>query len=98
MKCVRGAKVFEALDDVLFPAAAGRRARCHGDYRNARPILLAKGFSEDELFEVFHVLMAQGGYCDCEILYNAADGSRLGAEYWGARAEGREPYDPHQGD
>ena len=46
---------------------------------------------------MFHVLMARGGYCDCEILYNAVEESRLKAEYWRARAEEVEPYDPHAG-
>lgn len=57
---------------------------------------MARGFSEDELFDVFHVLMAKGGFCDCEILYNAMESSRLKKEYWRARAEGRKPYDPHR--
>ena len=55
------------------------------------------GFTQDELFDVFHVLMDKGGYCDCEILYNAAEESRLKAEYWRARAAELEPYDPHGG-
>jgi hypothetical protein len=29
--------------------------------------------------------MAQGGYCDCEILFNVAGGSRFAAEYWSKR-------------
>jgi Protein of unknown function (DUF2695) len=98
MRCVSGARVFEALDDLLCPADASRpRQRCHGDYRHARAVLLARGFRAGELFDVFHVLMARGGYCDCEILYNAAEASRLKAEYWRARADGIEPYDPHAG-
>jgi hypothetical protein len=98
MRSLLGAGVFEALDDVLCPADPARgRGRCHGDYRHARSVLLARGFRADELFDVFHVLMAQGGYCDCEILYNAAAVSRLKAEYWRARAEKLEPYDPHAG-
>jgi hypothetical protein len=97
MRCLTGARVFEALDDALCPADPGRvRQRCHGDYRHARSVLLARGFREDELFDVFHVLMARGGYCDCEILYNAVETSRLAAEYWRARAAGLEPYDPHR--
>jgi hypothetical protein len=87
----------EALDDLFCPKDTGMpKARCHGDYRNAREVLLARGFSEDELFDVFHVLMARGGFCDCEILYNAAEASRLKSEYWRARAENREPRDPHR--
>jgi hypothetical protein len=82
------ARFFEALDDVLCPAdASARGPECHGDYRHARAVLLARGFREDELFDVFHVLMAQGGYCDCEILLNAAETSRLKAEYWQGRAK-----------
>ena len=96
MRVLRGAKVFDALDDALCPEnAAVARKQCFGDYRNARSILLARGFKEKELFDVFHVLMALGGYCDCEILYNAVESSRLKAEYWRARAENIEPYDPH---
>jgi Protein of unknown function (DUF2695) len=98
LRCLSGAGVFEALDDVLCPADASRpRRQCHGDYRHARAVLLARGFREDEHFDVFHVLMARGGYCDCEILYNAVEVSRLKAEYWRARAAQIEPYDPHVG-
>jgi hypothetical protein len=96
IKCLKGARFFEMLDDVLCPQQSGQqRARCWGDYRNSRPILLKQGFKEEELFDVFHVLMRQGGFCDCEILYNAVEKSHLKAEYWMARSEGRNPYDPH---
>jgi hypothetical protein len=97
-RCLTGANVFRALDEVLCPADASHpRQQCHGDYRHARAALVARGFREDELFDVFHVLMARGGYCDCEILYNAVEVSRLKAEYWRARAEEIEPYNPHVG-
>lgn len=98
MRCLAGANFFAGLDDVLCPAGETRaRQPCHGDYRHARAVLLSRGFREDELYDVFHVLMARGGYCDCEILYNAAEESRLKAEYWRARAAEIEPYDPHAG-
>jgi len=96
MKCVDGSGFFRELDDALCPASPeAKRASCWGDYRNSTPILLRRGFKEDELFDVFHVLMSLGGFCDCEILYNAVETSRLKAEYWTARANGLEPYDPH---
>ena len=98
MRCLVGASVFEVLDDVLCPADQSKvRQRCHGDYRHARGVLRARGFRANEEFDVFHVLMARGGYCDCEILYNAVEESRLKAEYWQARASQIEPYDPHAG-
>jgi hypothetical protein len=96
MRSLFGAGIFGALDDILCPAEkTAPRLPCYGDYRHARPILLARGFRDHELFDVFHVLMARGGYCDCEILLNAVEVSRLKAEYWRARAEETEPYDPH---
>ena len=98
MRALLAAKVFQALDDLLCPSDGSQpRQQCHGDYRHARAVLLARRFHEDELFDVFHVLMARGGYCDCEILYNAVEESRLKAEYWRARADQVEPYDPHVG-
>jgi hypothetical protein len=97
MKCVLASHAFEALDDILCPVPdCAPRQHCYGDYRHAKSILLSRGFTEDELFDVFHVLIAQGGNCDCEILFNVAETSRLAAQYWKARAEGRKPYDPHE--
>jgi hypothetical protein len=97
MKCVSAAGFFEALDDAICPPdGSGPSAICWGDYRTSRPLLLGSGFTEPELFDVFHVLMAQGGYCDCEILYNVAKESRFAAEYWRARAEGQRPGNHHQ--
>jgi hypothetical protein len=96
MKCVLASRFFEFLDDAMCPTqATAETAACWGDFRNSRAILLKRGFTEDELFDVFHVLMRQGGFCDCEILYNVAAESRLRAEYWTARAEGRTPPNPH---
>jgi Protein of unknown function (DUF2695) len=98
MRSLWGAGVFEALDDRLCPVDTSLpRKECHGDYRHARTVLLARGFREDELFDVFHVLMERGGYCDCEILLNAVESSRLKTEYWQARAQGIEPQGPHDG-
>ena len=54
MKCVEGARLYEALDDAMCPTdPAAPRAVCWGDYRNARPILLGRGFRDEELFDVF---------------------------------------------
>jgi hypothetical protein len=98
MHCLNKTSFFAALDDRLIPSEASQpRALCYGDYRISKSILPTKGFSEPEYFEIFHVLMARGGYCDCEILYNVAEESRLRSEYWKTRAAGGSPYDPHIG-
>lgn len=87
-----------ALDLAFCPRLPFTRpAQCHGDYRVSRALLAKHGFSPDEHFDIFHVLMARGGYCDCEILYNAAEESRLKARYRRARAKGQQPPDPHAG-
>lgn len=89
---------FNRLDDVMCPVEAGKTAgQCWGDFRNAIPILHKCGITEDELFDVLHVLMIQGGFCDCEILYNVVEENRLKAGYWKARAAGLEPPNPHKG-
>jgi len=98
MRILRKTGFFELLDNQFSPLdPAAPRAQCWGDYRVSRGILPTRGFSEDEFFDVFHVLMAQGGFCDCEILHNACEESRLKAEYWKARAQGHQPRDPHSG-
>ena len=60
-------------------------AVCWGDFGTAKSILPTKGFVESEYFDVFSVLMAQGGYCDCEILLNVAHDSAFARRYWANR-------------
>lgn len=96
MQVLHRSGFFRALDLAFCPtppSASG--AACHGDYRVSRELLPKHGITPDEYFDVFHVLMARGGYCDCEILYNAVEESELKARYWKARAEGQPPDDPH---
>jgi hypothetical protein len=44
---------------------------------------------------MFAVLRAQGACCDCEVLYNVAESSRLKAEYWKRQAHGTEAKPKH---
>lgn len=90
MKCLHGSRFFHALDDRMCPVDPSvPRASCWGDYRVSKSILPGLGFPEAKHFDVFHVLMAQGGFCDCEILLNVVSESRLKTEYWKAREAGR---------
>ena len=74
---------FATLDEAF--TRAENPAVCWGDFRVAKSILPTKGFFESEYFDVFSVLMAQGGYCDCEILVNVAEGSEFARRYWANR-------------
>jgi len=78
---------FAQLDDVFCPLQ-GMTARetCSGDFRHGKRTLQHCGFDESDWADVFHVLMGQGAFCDCEILYNAATESRLKSQHWQSRA------------
>jgi hypothetical protein len=89
---------FDALDAVLSPVEESRApVACRGDYENSKAILRGLGFDDAALDDIFAVLMDRGGFCDCEILYNAAESSRLKTKYWRARAGGGPPSSTHHG-
>jgi hypothetical protein len=97
MRALTASGFFIALDELFCLTEKFLKAGvCHGhrDYRNAKRLLLSHGFDESEFSDVFGVLASRGGYCDCEILYNAAESSRLKAEYWQARARDSQPSPP----
>ena len=59
--------------------------KCFGDFRHSKSILTELKFSDIDQFDIFHVLMNEGGYCDCEILYNVFRESEYSKKYWAAR-------------
>jgi len=87
MRCLAVWKFFEELDDRLCPAdqSAAREER-GGTFAISEAILRALGRDAEEFSDIFDVLRAQGGFCDCEILYNVSQENRLKAEYWRAQA------------
>ena len=87
MKCLVKWKFFELLDDRLCPKDESQpRATCSGTFDISKSILRGLGQVEEDLRDIFAVLKAQGGCCDCEILYNVSDSNRLKAKYWRAQA------------
>jgi hypothetical protein len=79
---------FEELDNRFRPKDdAVPRAVCDHSYTISESVLAERGFHAEDLDDIFDVLRAKGGVCDCEILYNAVEESRLKAEYWKARAK-----------
>ena len=96
--CLRRSRFFERLDDLLsLNGPTPQREVCVGNYELSRRILQESGFDSDDMRDIFNVLKAQGGFCDCEILYNVAESSRLKSEYWKSRAEGIEAKPKHPG-
>ncbi len=96
MTCLRRSHFFERLDDLLCPKGdSGQRQVCEGNYKISKRILEAAGFDSDDLRDMFAVLRAQGACCDCEVLYNVAESSRLKSEYWMRQASGTEAKPKH---
>src|ERR1700735_3715965 len=77
---------FELLDDRFSPTDPKQLpVRCAHRYGNTLEILKSLGMDDEETEDVLAVMRLSGGCCDCEILYNVAEESRLKAEYWKAR-------------
>jgi Protein of unknown function (DUF2695) len=95
LEALRRVRFFEALDDQMCPTCPAQpRALCRGSYAISTTILTDRGFDSDAIGEVIRVLDARGAHCDCEILFNVAEDSRLKSEYWISRATGDPPRFP----
>jgi hypothetical protein len=74
---------FAVLDEMFCPRSTETKAQtCSGDFRYAKQALQLCKFEESDWSDVFYVLMGQGAFCDCEILYDAATESHLKTQYW----------------
>src|SRR5258708_35865129 len=99
MTCLGRCGYFENLDELLSPEDNSASVeKCDRSFRLSETILIAAGFDRAELEDIFAVLPSRGGCCDCEVLYNVAEKSRLKATYWRGRAReqfARTPHTPH---
>jgi hypothetical protein len=75
---------FVSLLDIEFTL---KNVKCSGDFQHSKNILTDLKFSKEDQFDIFHVLMNEGGYCDCEILYNVFRDSEYSKKYWRDRQE-----------
>jgi len=96
MACLGRCGYFEKLDELFSPEDNSTPTeKCDGSFRLSETILLASGFERADLDDIFVVLQSKGGCCDCEVLYNVAETSRLKARYWRSRAAGQIARTPH---
>lgn len=87
MKVLEACRFFIRLDDLLSPMDESRQpGKCDGSFKLSEQLLRESAFGEDDLNDVFAVLRAKGGFCDCEVLYNASESNRFKASYWHTRA------------
>lgn len=91
MAVLRTKGFFDALDEALCPLDGSRPAvPCRGNYENSERILGDLGFDADDVKDIFDALRSRGGFCDCEVLYNVVETSRLKSKYWRAQADRHE--------
>jgi hypothetical protein len=96
--CLEQRDFFKKLDDVFSPENDSRNGEvCDQTYRVSKRILEESGFDEQDVAESLAVLRLKGACCDCEVLYNVAEESRLKSRYWTRRANGQTPAKPHSG-
>ena len=90
MRVLGGLSFFEKLDHALSPEnSTTAPARCNATYELSETILRESGIEASDFPDIFCVLRAQGGSCDCEILYNVSESNRLKRHHWMERAQGR---------
>jgi len=99
MKYLDRLAFFQKLDDLLSPREdPNLRRACGGDYKLSESVLLKSGVQQADWADIFGVLHSKGGCCDCEILYNVSESSRLKATYWRNQAEGSQNPASHSGE
>jgi len=82
---LEGQGFFALLDDLFSPIDPAVVARkCEHSHASSIEILKTLGMGSEEIADVLAVLKARGGFCDCEILYNVAEESRLKSGHWKA--------------
>jgi hypothetical protein len=74
---------FEKLDDLLSPRDNSLPVQeCDNTFSLTESILPELNFDEADVEDILKVLRFRGACCDCEVLYNVAESSRLKAKYW----------------
>jgi hypothetical protein len=78
---------FERLDDYFCPREdTERQVSCDAhSFEVSIAILCDLDMDSDDIADVLAVLQSRGACCDCEVLYNVVEDSRLKARYWKAR-------------
>lgn len=83
-----GHHFFQNLDDRFCPVGPQQiRAQCDHSFRVSTQLLEQFGMDTDAIEDVLAILHSRGACCDCEVLYNVADESRLKAEKWKSEFE-----------
>jgi Protein of unknown function (DUF2695) len=88
LEVLEARKFFALLDEDFWPSHLTSPLACDHTLRRTGRILQSLGMDSEDQDEVILVVMSRGACCDCEILYNVAEESRLKARYWKSRFSG----------
>ena len=73
---------FAKLEAQIFPTGTTNLNKCDHSYSVSIVILSELGHDDSARDDVFDVMRSRGGFCDCEILLNAAPESPTRSAYW----------------
>jgi Protein of unknown function (DUF2695) len=82
MACLNRDHFFARLEARVFPESPDIRSLCNHSFEFATALLAEDGHDEDAQQDVFAVMRSQGGFCDCEIIFNVAENSAVTEGYW----------------
>ena len=89
LHALEGRGFYVALDGLLCPVRSTLQPQtCSGDFRIAKHSVADVPVRGVGLVRCAPVLMEEGAFCDCEILFNAKEDRRLKAQYWRRSHEG----------
>jgi Protein of unknown function (DUF2695) len=86
MKSLEKKGFFDKLEELVFHNGEDGAVNCNHDFTHATSLLIEAGYTEEDRQDIFAVMKSLGGFCDCEILYNALEESLPKERYWKARA------------
>jgi Protein of unknown function (DUF2695) len=75
---------FQRLEGLVWPDGPDGRKVCGNAYANTVSLMTADGHSAEDQGEILAVMRSLGGFCDCEIMLNAAPECRVREAYWKA--------------
>ena len=88
MEALEKTKYFKKLDTLMLPLNPFKKEKkCYGDFALTKKILAESNFDENKIFDICHLIMSKGGYCDCEVLFNVSETSRYRKKYWKKRTD-----------
>jgi hypothetical protein len=88
IRVLEGKRFFHILDELVFPTGDWKASTCDHSLDKTLALISEQGFNEGEKDDIMNVLQSRGGFCDCEVLFNAAEEDGLPKErYWKEKAQ-----------